>query len=106
MDKLDYIGIKEINPSGSSEKYSIQVNEDDFYQDTPNFIANGLVSRNSKHACIRQNQKVLTNIGYIEINRLKKPTKIAYLNKKIEICLTKRYNIHKIGERIIYRLET
>jgi len=103
---MKFIGVKGIRKVGVGPIYSIQNNETDLYEDTPNFIAEGLVSKNSKHACLASKEMVLTSGGYKSISKLKKTDRIAYMDDHGRIMLTKKFKLHRTGKQKIYKITT
>jgi len=101
-----FLKIKNIHSVGKRPKYSIQMDETNLYKNNPNFIANDYISKNSKHACVHKDSKVLTNEGYIPIKKLKKPCRIAYIDGDKKLRLTKKYIVHKTGKKKLYKVTT
>ena len=86
----EYKGIKSVKRVGKGITFSIQNNEEDLLRDEPNYLVEGCVSKNSKHACVHKDSKVLTQRGYVPINKLEENDRVAFLDSSGEIKLTKK----------------
>ena len=99
--------IKNIKSKGVGDIYSIQNNETDLYKDKPNYLVeDGIISKNSKHACIHKDSNVLTNSGYKKISELIKTDKIAFIDEDCNIKVTKKYNLIKTGKKKLFKIKT
>jgi intein/homing endonuclease len=99
--------IKSIKKIGIRETFSIQNNEKELYENTPNFLVEkGFISRNSKHACVYEESNVLTNRGFVKIKDLGENDKIAYLDKHGDMNLTKKYDLIKTGKKKLFTVRT
>jgi intein/homing endonuclease len=108
MEKdFDFVKVKKITKVGEETVYSLMNKENFVYEGIPNYLVEGgFVSKNSKHACVHENSLVLTARGYVKIKSLRENDRIAYLDAKGNVKLTKHYDKIKAGVKKVYKVTT